>query len=393
MMTDERAAEGATAHRFVLDDEHRVFQEVCRAFVQREVLPRVKDAEETGVFPADLWASLGKHGFLGIGYPEALGGSGTPDTLAIAIFSEELAHSSGGMAVTPLVSAYMATPHLARHGTPDQLQTYLRPLIAGTRVAAIAVTEPGAGSDVAGIATVAHRVEGGYRLRGSKMFITNGGIADVLVVAAKTDPGAGHRGVTLFLVERDQPGFTVGRALVKMGWHASDTRELVFDDCFVPDSQVLGEVGRGFYQIMESFQLERVVLAAMGVGLAQAAFDDALAYARERTAFGQAIGKYQAIRHRLAEMATEVQSARLLTYFAATCLDAGDHAEEAVAMAKLHTARVANRVADDAVQIFGGYGFIEETRVAMHYRDARILRIGGGTDEIQLEILAKRLGL
>ncbi|MGN6562734.1 MAG: acyl-CoA dehydrogenase family protein [Thermomicrobiales bacterium] len=390
---DENAAEGATAHLFVLDEAHQVFQDVCRAFVTREVLPRVKEAEETETFPHDLWASLGRNGFLGIGYPEDLGGSGAPDALAIAIFSEELARSSGGMAVTPLVSAYMAAPHLARHGTPEQQETYLRPIIAGTKVAAIAVTEPGAGSDVAGITTFARPVTGGYRLRGSKIFITNGGTADVLVVAAKTDPAAGHRGVTMFLVERDDPGFGVGRALVKMGWHASDTRELIFDDCFVPEHRVLGAVGRGFYQIMESFQLERIVLAGMGVGLAQAAFDDALAYAHDRTAFGQALGKFQAIRHRLGEMLTEIQTARLLTYFAATRLDAGDHADEAVAMAKLHTARVANRVADAAVQIFGGYGFIEETRVAMHYRDARILRIGGGTDEIQLEILAKRLGL
>jgi alkylation response protein AidB-like acyl-CoA dehydrogenase len=196
----------------------------------------------------------------------------------------------------------------------------------------------------------------------------------------------------MFIVARDDPGFSVGRALVKMGWHASDTRELVFDDCFVPDDRVLGTVGRGFYQIMESFQLERIVLAGMGVGLAQAAFDDALAYAKDREAFGQPIGKYQAVRHKLAEMATAIQTARLLTYHAATRFDAGS-GEEAVAMAKLHTARVANQIADDAVQIFGGYGFIEETRVAMHYRDARILRIGGGTDEIQMEILAKRMGL
>jgi alkylation response protein AidB-like acyl-CoA dehydrogenase len=347
MAIDEQAVAGAP--QFTLSDEHRVFQDVCRAFVTREVLPRVKEAEETETFPHDLWTSLGRNGFLGIGYPEDLGGSGAPDALAIAIFSEELARSSGGMAVTPLVSAYMAAPHLARHGTPEQQETYLRPIIAGTKVAAIAVTEPGAGSDVAGI--------------------------------------------TMFLIEKDDPGFTVGRPLQKMGWHSSDTRELIFDDCFVPEHRVLGAVGRGFYQIMESFQLERIVLAGMGVGLAQAAFDDALAYAHDRTAFGQALGKFQAIRHRLGEMMTEIQTARLLTYFAATRLDAGDHADEAVAMAKLHTARVANRVADAAVQIFGGYGFIEETRVAMHYRDARILRIGGGTDEIQLEILAKRLGL
>lgn len=391
MAIDEQAVAGAP--HFTLSDEHRVFQDVCRSFVERDVMPRVRAAEEAGTFPAELWKPLGRNGFLGIGYPEALGGSGTPDALAIAILSEELARASGGIAVTPLVSAYMAAPHLARYGTPEQQERYLRPIIAGEAVAAIAVTEPGAGSDVAGTSTIARRDEDGYRLHGNKLFITNGGLADTLIVAAKTDPAAGHRGMTMFIVEKSDPGFAVGRALVKMGWHSSDTRELIFDDVLIPEERVLGTVGRGFYQIMESFQMERITLAGMGVGLAQAAFDDALAYAKDRVAFGQPIGKYQAIRHKLADMATEIETARLMTYWAAARHDDGEGAAEAVAMAKLHTARVANRVADDAVQIFGGYGFIEETRVAMHYRDARILRIGGGTDEIQQEILAKRFGL
>jgi acyl-CoA dehydrogenase/citronellyl-CoA dehydrogenase len=178
-----------------------------------------------------------------------------------------------------------------------------------------------------------------------------------------------------------------------MGWHSSDTRELVFDDCVVSDDQVLGQLGRGFYQIMDTFQRERIVLAAMGIGLAQACLDDAVAYAQERSAFGSTLGKFQAISHRLGGMATDIQAARLLTYWAAARVDAGLPSRAPVAMAKLLGARVANRVADDAVQVFGGYGFIEETRVAMHYRDARILRIGGGTDEIQLEILARELGL
>lgn len=377
---------------FELDDEHREFQAVCRGFVQNQVLPLVDEAERTGEFPTSLWSALGQNGFLGLSYPDAVGGSGG-DCLAIAIFSEELAKTSGGIAVTPLVSSYMASPHLARFGTPEQQREFLQPVIAGTKVAAIAVTEPGTGSDVAAIATMAQAVEGGYQLRGTKLFITNGGLADIILVAAKTEPSMGHRGITIFLVERGQSGFELGQPLRKMGWHSSDTRELIFNDCFVPHSRVIGTVGHGFYQIMEGFQTERIVLAAMSVGLAQAAFDDALAYAKERQTFGQPIGKYQAVRHRLSEMATDIQAARLLTYQAAAKLDAGRDAADAVAMAKLFAARVANRVADDAVQIFGGYGFIEETRVAMHYRDARILRIGGGTDETQLEILAKRMGL
>ena len=288
----------------------------------------------------------------------------------------------------------MAAPHLAKFGTPEQQERWLLPLATGEKVASIGVTEPVAGSDVAGMRTTATRVEGGYRINGAKLFITNAGFADYIVLGAKTDPSERHRGITMFLIEKGDPGFTLGRPLEKMGWHSSDTRELIFDDCFVPDDRVIGEVGRGFYQIAQSFQTERITLSGMGVGLAQAAFDDALEYAKTRQAFGQEIGKYQAIRHKLADMATSIQAGRLLLYQAAAKIDSGaEDALDLVAMAKLQTALMANQVADDAVQIFGGYGYIEETRVAMHYRDARILRIGGGTDEIQREILAKRMGL
>ncbi len=377
---------------FELDEAHAEFRGVCRDFVERRVMPLVDEAENTRTFPAQLWPELGRYGFLGIGYPEQLGGSGG-DYLGIAIFSEEIARASGGIAVTPLVSAYMAAPHLHHFGSEAQKQRYLKPVIAGQKVAAIAITEPGAGSDVAGITTRATRVEGGYRINGTKIFITNGGIADVVVVAARTEAAERHRGITMFVVEKGDPGFEVGRPLRKMGWHSSDTRELIFNDCFVPEDRVCGDFGRGFYQIMVCFQTERLTLAGMGVGLAQACFDDAVSHARERQAFGNPIGKFQAVRHRLAEMMIDVETARLITYRAAARIDAGlDYANE-VAMAKVHACRAANRVADEAVQVFGGYGFLDEYRVSMHYRDARVLRIGGGTDETQLEILAKRLGL
>jgi acyl-CoA dehydrogenase/citronellyl-CoA dehydrogenase len=229
---------------------------------------------------------------------------------------------------------------------------------------------------------------------GRKTFITNGGIADYILVAAKTNPEAGHRGITMFMIEREDEGFSVGSQMRKMGWRSSDTRELFFDGCVVSEDRIVGEPDKGFYQIAHGFQTERVALAAMGVGLAQTALDDALAYSKERTAFGSPISKFQAVRYRLSEMATKIEAARMLTYRAASDLDDETlDSAETVAMAKLLACRVANEVADDAVQIFGGYGFIEETRVAMHYRDARVLRIGGGTDEVQLEILAKRMGL
>jgi acyl-CoA dehydrogenase len=376
----------------LLSEAHEEFQTVCRRFVRERVLPLVNAAEEKQTFPDQLWRQLGEAGMLGLSYPEEVGGTGG-DYLSIAILSEELAKASGGLAVTPLVSSYMAAPHLYRFGTPQQQERYLRPLLSGEQVAAIAVTEPGAGSDVAGISLRATRDGDGYRLQGTKLFITNGGIADVVLVAAKTGAGDGHRSITMFIVERDQAGFTVGRPLRKMGWHSSDTRELIFEDCFVPDDRILGQVDRGFYQIMEAFQGERIVLAAMGVGLAEACLTAALDYARQRQAFGKPIGSLQAIRHTLAEMRTETEAARALTYQAAVLTDSGADAADAVAMAKLHAARAANHVADQAVQIFGGAGFLEETPVAMHYRDARVLRIGGGSDEIQLEILAKRMNL
>lgn len=387
------SAEGAAAAAsFDLDDDHRDFREVCRSFVARELAPRVREAEAAGTFPADLWPAMAAAGLLGINHPEEYGGSGG-GVLALAILSEELARASGGLAITPLVSSYMAGPHLARYGSEEQKERWLAPLLAGECVAAIAVTEPGAGSDVAGIATTARPVEGGFLLRGTKMFITNAGLADVIVVAAKTDPDAGHRGITTFLVERGAEGMSLSEPLEKLGWHASDTREIVFDDCFVPAERVLGEPGRGFQQIMEAFQVERISLAGMAVGLGQAALDEAVAHARERRAFGVALSAHQTIRHRLAAATAELEAARTLTYQAAARWDSG-HPEAAstTAMAKLVAPRIASRVVDEALQVFGGYGFIEETPVAMHYRDARILRIGGGTDEVQLEILAKRMG-
>jgi acyl-CoA dehydrogenase len=301
---------------------------------------------------------------------------------------------SGGLAITVLVSSYMAAPHLALFGSNALKEKYLRPITAGTTVAAIAVTEPAGGSDVAGMRTTATETDGGFLISGSKIFITNGGLADVIIVGARTSKGERHGGITMFAVDAPSPGLSISAPLVKLGWRSSDTRELTFEECFVPADHVVGTMGRGFHQIMEAFQGERIVLASMGVGLARSALNEALSWAKERHAFGSSIGSKQAVSHRLSEMATSIASARLLTWQAAARLDSGHpEALDSVAMAKLYGARVANEVADAALQIFGGYGFMDETPVAMHYRDARILRIGGGTDEIQMEILARRMGL
>ncbi len=374
-----------------LDAEHRDFKAVCRTFVDRHVRPAVGEAEALGRVPQQLWKELGAAGLLGLLTPEEHGGSGG-DQLAVALLAEELARASGGIAISPLVSAYMAAPHIAVYGSAEQRAAYLPPLARGDSVAALAVTEPGSGSDVAAITTSAVRDGTGWRLNGRKMFITNAGPADVLIVAAKTAPDAGRRGISTFLVEAAAPGLSLGEPLPKMGWHAADTREVILDDVAVPATSVLGELNRGFYQIMHAFQLERVALAAMGLGHAAECLHLATGHARVREAFGGPLAGLQSVRHRLAAMAVELESARLMTYRAAQRLGAGHpQASRSVAMAKYHTALAAGRIVDAAVQIFGGSGYIEESAVARHYRDVRVLRIGGGADEIQLEILSREL--
>lgn len=376
---------------WALDDVHQAFQATCRAFVDRQVRPVVDEAERLGYPPDRLWKELGSAGLLGLLTPAEYGGSGG-DPLAVALLAEEMARASGGIAVTALVSAYMAAPHIVSYGSDEQRRRYLPDLVRGDKVAGIAVTEPGTGSDVASITTSAVRAGSGFRLNGRKMFITNAGLADVLIVAARTTQAAGSRGISTFLVDAGTPGLSFGTPLRKMGWHSSDTREVVIDDVEVPAESLLGELDRGFYQIMAAFQLERVTLAAMGLGHAAECLHLATEHARVREVFGAPLAGLQTVRHRLAAMTVELEAARMLTYRAAAQLG-GDHpdARRSVAMAKYHAAIAANKIVDEAVQILGGSGFVEESPVARHYRDARILRIGGGADEIQLEILTREL--
>jgi acyl-CoA dehydrogenase len=373
-----------------LDDVHRDFQASCRAFVDQRVRSLVEEAEQAGHFPDGLWKELGSAELLGLLTPEEYGGS-TADSLAVTLLAEELARASGGIAVTVLVSAYMAAPHVVRNGTPEQQKRYLPGLVSGEKVAAIAVTEPDVGSDVAGITSTATADGDGWVLNGRKMFITNAGLADVLVVAARTGE-SGRAGITTFLVDAGTPGLSFGSPLRKMGWHSSDTREVVLDDVRLSADAVLGDVGRGFYQIMDAFQLERVTLAAMGVGHAAECLALAKEHVGTREAFGAPLAQLQTVRHKLAAMEVELEVARLVTYQAAARIDSGHpDAGRTVAIAKFFAAQAANRIVDDAVQLFGGSGFVEESAVARHYRDARILRIGGGADEIQLEILSRGL--
>ncbi|HEX5562910.1 MAG TPA: acyl-CoA dehydrogenase family protein [Nocardioidaceae bacterium] len=379
----------AASTSWELDREHEDFRASVRSFVDRHVRPVVDEAEAAGRPPAALMKEMGNAGLLSLAMGEEDGGHG--DALAITLLSEELTRASGGIAVTALVSGYMAGPHIARFGTRAQKARYLPGLVAGESLAAIAVTEPGAGSDVARITTRASRTAGGFRLDGTKMFITNAGIADVLVVAARTG-AEGHRGITTFLVDAENPGISFGAPLRKMGWHASDTREVVLSGCEVPLDAVLGELDRGFHQIMAAFELERLTLAGMGIGHAAECLALAVEHARDREAFGTPLTGLQTMRHRLSALEVELEATRLVTYRAAARHDAGHpEAARSVAMAKYHSALASNRIVDECVQVLGGSGFLEETPVARHYRDARVLRIGGGTDEIQLEILSKGL--
>ncbi|MDQ4115967.1 MAG: acyl-CoA dehydrogenase family protein [Actinomycetota bacterium] len=371
-----------------LDEAHADFAATCRSFVDRQIRPLVDAAESSGTFPSELWKQLGAAGLLGLVTPAEYGGSDA-DALAVAVLAEELSRATGGIAVSALVSAYMAGPHLVRYGSAAQKDRWLAAVAAGEAVAAIAVTEPGAGSDVAGITTRARPTDDGWRLDGRKMFITNAGLADVIVVAARTGE-AGRRGITLFAVEAGAPGLSLSNPLPKMGWHSSDTREVVLDGVPVGTDDVVGAVDRGFYQIMDGFELERIALAGMGIGHAAECLDLARRYVAERDAFGAPLAALQTVRHRLATMEIDLEAARLMTYQAAARLDIGHpEASRSVAMAKYLAAVMANRVADEAVQVFGGAGFVEDSPVARHYRDVRILRIGGGTDEIQLEIMTR----
>lgn len=374
-----------------LSDEERWFQQSVRSLLDKELAPRVETWEEREEFPRDILPLLGAQGFLGVGFPQEHGGAGLGH-VAVAILSEELARVAGGVSssvLTHMISARI----IADVGTAVQRERYLLPALRGDILCGIAVTEPNHGSNVAGIETVARAQDGGYRLDGSKMFITNATQGDLMVVAAKTDRGRGRKGISLFLVDRHTPGYQPGAKLRKLGWHTSDTAPITLDGCWVSADCLLGEENRGFYHIMKGFAFERIIMAGMSVGHAQAAYEDAREYAKSRLQFDRPISQYQAVRFKLVDMYAAITAARQLTYWAASRADAGEPAPDDAALAKLYASEVATRVAADAVQIHGGYGFMREYRVSRIYRDVKILTIGGGTSEIQREIVAKRLGL
>ena len=371
--------------------EHGMLRDqICR-FIAEKVIPHGEQWEEDCLTPRAVLREMGDLGFFGIRYPEVHGGSGL-NTLATVVLAEELGRSTfGGFAVTVLVHTDMASPHLVNAGNDAQMAKYLPGIIAGETITAVAVTEPDAGSDVAGMKTRAVRDGDDWVLNGSKMFITNGVHGDLFFVAAKTDPNAkGSRGITMFIVEKDMPGFRVGRALKKMGWFCSDTAELVFDNCRVPVENVLGEVNHGFYAIMKNFQNERTVLGAQAIGEASKAIELTLDYVKVRKAFGGVLWDKQAIRQRLSERMAQVEAGRQLVYHAAWLDAQGIECTKEVSMVKAYCGELVNKVMYDCQQFHGGFGYIRESAIERMVRDARIHAVGGGATEVMLEEVAKR---
>ncbi len=375
-------------------DEHEQLRETIARWVRTEIVPHVDEWEAAREFPRELYTRAAELGFLGLKYPVELGGQGG-DHVHDAVWAEELAASgaSGGVGAGLGAHTGIATPPVYRFGTADQHQRFLRPAIAGERIAALGITEPGAGSDVAGIRTEARKVAGGWVVNGSKTFITNGVRADFLVCAVKTRPEGGHQGLSFLILEREMPGYEVAAKLEKLGWHSSDTAELSFTEVEVPEANLLGEENRGFHLIMENFAWERLLMALGAVGAMRRVLATAIEYAGDREAFGRPIGSFQAIRHRIAEIGVKAEVGRALTYHALRRFVAGDDAIAEVTKAKLFTQRACVEVADEVVQIHGGYGYMREYGVERALRDARLGPIGGGTDEVMKEILGKQLGL
>ncbi|MCZ6662755.1 MAG: acyl-CoA dehydrogenase family protein [Actinobacteria bacterium] len=376
---------------YITEDLEAIRAQV-REYVEQELVPNVEQWEAERAVPRSVLDEMGKLGFFGLRIPEEYGGIGM-GTLATVVFAEELGRStSGGTNATILVHTDLATPYVLHFGTPGQKEKWLPRLATGELISAIAVTEPDAGSDVAAIRSSAQRDGEGWRINGTKMFITNGSIADVVFVAAKTNLEVkGSRGVSIFAVEKGTEGFSASRALEKMGWHASDTAELVFDDVWVPAENLIGEENRGFYYIMSNFQNERLAIMGLALGESQKALEMTIEYVKNRSAFGAPLWNKQAIRHRLAMRQAEVDAARELTYRAAWLKEQGEDAVREISEVKALVGELSNRVLYDCVQFHGGMGYMAESAVERMYRDVRLNSIGGGATEVMLDEVAKRL--
>jgi alkylation response protein AidB-like acyl-CoA dehydrogenase len=382
----------AKRKHFIFTDEHEQLRESITNFALKELAPHADEWEET-TFPDSVFRRMGELGFLGLDKPEQYGGQGG-DYFSALVLGEAISNANcGGLAMGIAVQTDMAMPPILAFGTEEQKQQWAVPAIKGEKILCLGITEPDAGSDVKGIKTRAVRDGDEFVINGSKTYITNGHRADVIVLVTKTDPDAGYDGFSLFLVPMDSPGVIREKKLQKMGMHASDTALLAFQDVRVPASAMLGEEGKGFYKIMWELQGERMIGAAGSVAGAQKCFDRTLEYAKEREAFGKAIGHFQVIRHKFAEMATKLEAARQLVYMTAWRFANGEYPVREISMAKLYASRVACEVADECIQIHGGAGYMKEYNVERVWRDMRLNRIGAGTDEIMLEVIGRSYGL
>ncbi len=380
---------------FIFTDEHEQLRDSIRRFVVKELQPHAEEWEET-TFPDSVFARMGELGFLGLDKPERYGGQGGDYYTALVLAEELAGANSGGLAMGVAVQTDMALPPILAFGTEEQKQQWAAPAIRGTAILCLGITEPDAGSDVAGIKTRAVADGDQYVINGSKTYITNGHRAHAIVLVTKTDPDPSpptHDGFTLFVVPMGTPGVIREKRLKKLGMHASDTALLAFQDVRVPASAVLGQVGKGFYHIMWELQGERLIGAAGAVAGAQHVFDRTLAYAKERQAFGRSIGHFQVIRHKFADMATKIETARQTVYTTAWRFRNGEYPVREITIAKLYASRIAVEVADECIQIHGGAGYMQEYGIERAWRDLRLNRIGAGTDEIMLDVIGRSFGL
>lgn len=369
-------------------EEHKAFRKSFREFLQKEVVPHIEKWEKTGEIERFIWEKFGEMGYFGLSYPEEYGGLDL-DIFYMVIFLEEMQKiNSGGFAAAIWAHVYLAMTHLNKEGDERIKQEYLVPSISGEKIGCLCITEPFGGSDVAGMRTTAIKEGDHYILNGSKTFITNGVYSDYLIVAAKTDPESKHAGMSILVVDRDSIGLTATK-LDKLGWRASDTGEIAFDNVMVPAKNLLGAEGKGFPYIMQHFALERLIMGINAHARAEYAVDYAIQYMSEREAFGKTIGKFQALRHKVAEMASEVEMCKSFNYSIAENLDNGEYAVKEASMSKLLSTKIADQVIYDALQLLGGYGYMEEYPMARLLRDSRLGPIGGGTSEILKEIIAK----
>ena len=373
---------------YYFKEEHNIFREGLRQFLDKEVKPNIDEWEKNQQIPKSIWKKFGDMGYLGLNYPEEYGGI-DGDFWYSVVFLEEISKVfSGGFTITPTVIQYMSSPYIFHHGSERLKNKYLKGIISGEVVSCIGITEPGAGSDAANIQTKAIRKGDHYVLNGSKTFITNGYYGDIVIGVVKTDPSAGTGGVSLLVIDLDAEGVSK-RKLDKLGWHASDTAELHFDDVKVPLENLIGEEGRGFYYLMGGLQLERLAGAIMGYASCEDVIQYSLQYMSEREAFGRPINKFQVLRHRIAQLTTEIESAKYFVYHIARMHNDGKFAVKEVSMAKLLCSELADKCMYQCLQFFGGNGFMEDFKMARAFRDSRVGTIGGGSSEIMREIIAK----